>query len=73
MVASGYAPYRAVFFPHLLLPASSCSRRSGGGGLAGRSQQQWLLAFWRPPAADLAVVNELARLISKTDLILTGA
>ena len=32
MVASGYAPYRAVFFPHLLLPASSCSRRSAAGG-----------------------------------------
>jgi len=43
------------------------------GGLAGRARQQWLLAFWRPPAADLAVAAELARLTGKADFILTDA
>jgi hypothetical protein len=56
-----------------LVAAIICFAAVCRGGLAGRSQQQWLLAFWRPPAADLAVVNELARLISKTDFILTDA
>jgi hypothetical protein len=64
----GWAVGIAPFVAGVICFAAVCR-----GGLAGRSQQQWLLAFWRPPAADLAVVNELARLISKTDFILTDA
>ena len=64
----GWAVRIAPFVAGLILFAAVCR-----GGRAGRARQQWILAFWRPPAADLAVVNELARLISKTDFILTDA
>ncbi|MGA8570056.1 MAG: hypothetical protein WB580_19875 [Candidatus Binataceae bacterium] len=43
------------------------------GGLAGRAKQQWILAYWRPPAADLDAAAELARLTTKADFILTDA
>ena len=58
----------APFVAGVILFAAVCR-----GGLAGHARQQWILAFWRPPAADLAVVNELARLISKTDFVVTDA
>jgi hypothetical protein len=43
------------------------------GGLAGRADQQWILTYWRPPAADQDVAAQLARLTSKADFILTDA
>ena len=64
----GWAVRIAPFVAGLILFAAVCR-----GGLAGRARQQWILASWRPPATDLPVVNESARLISKTDFIVTDA
>ena len=64
----GWAVGITPFVAGVILFAAVCR-----GGFAGHGQQQWLLALWRPPAADLAVVDELARAIGKADFILTDA
>jgi 4-amino-4-deoxy-L-arabinose transferase-like glycosyltransferase len=64
----GWAMGIALCSASIILFAAVCR-----GGLAGRTDQQWILAYWRPPAADLHVAAELARLTGKADFILTDA
>jgi hypothetical protein len=64
----GWAMGIALCSASIILFAAVCR-----GGLAGRTDQQWILAYWRPPAADLDVAAELARLTGKADFILTDA
>jgi hypothetical protein len=58
----------ALCIASIILFAAVCR-----GGLAGRIDQQSILAYCRPPAADLDVATELARLTGKADFILTDA
>ncbi len=58
----------AVCAASIFLSAAVCR-----GGLAGRADQQWILAYWRPPAADLRIAADLARLTREADFILTDA
>jgi Dolichyl-phosphate-mannose-protein mannosyltransferase len=64
----GWAAGIAVCVASIILLAAVCR-----GGLAGRADQRWILAYWRAPAEDLNVAADLARLTSKADFILTDA
>jgi hypothetical protein len=64
----GWAMGIALCIASIVLFAAVCR-----GGLAGRTDQQWILAYWRPPAADLEIAAELARVTGKADFILTDA
>jgi hypothetical protein len=64
----GWAMGIALCTACIILFAAVCR-----GGLAGRTDQQWILAYWRPPAADLEIAAELRRLTGKADFIVTDA